>query len=316
VKLDAEQREVLAAIKRGRRRNRASAIQEKAAIQTGIVESNLRNLKGGDADSAGWRQERASLYRDPTNLDASVDRFYQETAKVRGKYGRAGALAAAVQRPAAQYRGRYEQVSAQADQLMGRGATIPGVSPATRRSSAPAAPTGPSAAEQRKGLLGQYLLQRGRPGALLGLGAGLANVTEPVAPQQRVEIGETLANTAVNEFQQRADVINAKRLPYQWGGGHGGKVDVNTTGPLDCSGAVSAVLGINPRVSGQFTKWGKPGEGDGKGVVVYSNKEHVLMSVGGKFFGTSKSNPGGGAGWIPRSQVSKSYLANFTARHL
>jgi hypothetical protein len=72
---------------------------------------------------AGWRQERASLYKDPTNLHASINRFFDETAAVRGKYGRAGDLAAAVQRPAAQYRGRYQARQAQADQLRGgRGA--------------------------------------------------------------------------------------------------------------------------------------------------------------------------------------------------
>lgn len=183
--LTAEQRRVLNAIKRGARRNRASPKELKAAIETGIVESNLRNLSGGDRDSAGWRQERASLYADPTNLDASVDRFFRETKAVKGKYGRAGDLAAAVQRPAAQYRGRYQQVSERADQLMGsgsRGPTIPGVSPRPQAMLVRGA--GPSAADQRRQLLGQYLAVRGQPGALLGLGTGLANVQEPT--MQRV----------------------------------------------------------------------------------------------------------------------------------
>ncbi|HZA18968.1 MAG TPA: hypothetical protein VE645_19160 [Pseudonocardiaceae bacterium] len=315
--LTAEQRKVLSAIKRGARRNNASPKEVKAAIQTGIVESGLRNLSGGDRDSAGWRQERASLYRDPTNLDASVDRFFQETGAVKGKYGSAGQLAAAVQRPAAQYRGRYAQVSEQADKLMGRmgGPTIPGVSPAPAQT---AQMSGPSVLDQRRQLLGQYLAVRGQPGALAGLGSGLANVKAPqrVAPEQKVAVGEQLGNAAISEFMQRAQTIDRKRLPYLWGGGHGGKVDPKSTGPLDCSGAVSAVLGINPRVSGQFMKWGKPGAGDGKGVVVYADHKHVLMSIGGKFFGTSESNPGGGAGWIPRSQVSKSYLKRYTVRHL
>src|SRR4051812_524321 len=91
-----------------------------AALVTGRVESNFKNLPGGDADSAGWRQERASLYRNPTNLKASVRRFYQEAAKLdRGQ--KVGELAADVQRPAAQYRGRYAQHIGEARKLLGSG---------------------------------------------------------------------------------------------------------------------------------------------------------------------------------------------------
>lgn len=171
--LTAEQRRILAKIKSIGRQVGASQKEIKAAIETGLVESNLRNLPGGDADSQGWRQERASLYRNPTNLNASIRRFFGETRAVRGKYGSAGALAAAVQRPAAQYRGRYQQMSARADQLLG--GTIPGVSPQ------PASPSSisPPITEQgvtREGLLGQYLAQRGRPGALAALGESLGNL--------------------------------------------------------------------------------------------------------------------------------------------
>src|SRR4051812_21591943 len=77
-----------------------------AAPTTGAVESGFRTLSGGDAASRGWRQERASLYKDPRNLKASVRRFYAEAAKHdRGQS--VGALAADVQRPAQQFRGRY-----------------------------------------------------------------------------------------------------------------------------------------------------------------------------------------------------------------
>jgi hypothetical protein len=52
-----------------------------AALETGRIESNFTNPAGGDADSEGWRQERASLYRDPRNIKDSVARFYQEAAQ-------------------------------------------------------------------------------------------------------------------------------------------------------------------------------------------------------------------------------------------
>ena len=102
-------------LRQGRKRPRKHV---KAALETGIVESGLRNLPGGDADSAGWRQERASLYRNPTNIRASVRRFYREAAQhdARGKPARR--LAADVQRPAAQYRGRYGQVAGQAEAIL------------------------------------------------------------------------------------------------------------------------------------------------------------------------------------------------------
>jgi hypothetical protein len=80
-----------------------------AALETGKVESNFQNLNYGDADSKGWRQERASLYKNPTNLQASINRFYDETHQFDRPGISAGELAARVQRPAAQFRGRYDQ---------------------------------------------------------------------------------------------------------------------------------------------------------------------------------------------------------------
>jgi hypothetical protein len=91
-----------------------------AALATGRVESNFRNLAGGDRDSVGWRQERASLYRNPRNLKASVRRFYQEAA-AHDHGQNAGRLTADVQRPAAQFRGRYGQVMGEAKTIYRRG---------------------------------------------------------------------------------------------------------------------------------------------------------------------------------------------------
>jgi hypothetical protein len=119
------------------------------------------------------------------------------------------------------------------------------------------------------------------------------------------------ANPSTRSVQGRANAISKQKLPYQWGGGHAAKVPAGT--PLDCSGAVSKVLGINPMVASQFKSWGKAGRG--KGITIYAKDSHVLMEINGHFWGTSASNPGGGAGWIPRSAISPAYLAGFTARH-
>lgn len=111
-----------------------------------------------------------------------------------------------------------------------------------------------------------------------------------------------------------ANRIDAAKMPYEWGGGHGRKlIRGKDLTPVDCSGAVSQVLGIDPRVSGALASWGAPGKG--KSVTIYANATHVLMEIDGHFWGTSKSNPGGGAGWIPSSAVSAAYLSKFTARH-
>lgn len=90
----------------------------KAALETGRVESNFSNPSGGDSDSGGWRQERRRYYKNPTNIKASVRRFYREAAK-HDKGQPSWELAADVQRPAKQYRGRYKGASREAESLVG-----------------------------------------------------------------------------------------------------------------------------------------------------------------------------------------------------
>lgn len=116
---------------------------------------------------------------------------------------------------------------------------------------------------------------------------------------------------AFKDIFERAVSVNNQHKPYQWGGGHGAAPTLQ--GPWDCSGAVSAILGVNPRVAKEFTRWGAPGPG--KDVTIYANGGHTLMEINGHFFGTSETNPGGGAGWIKRKDISPGYLANFVRRH-
>jgi hypothetical protein len=138
------------------------------------------------------------------------------------------------------------------------------------------------------------------PGAAALTGSALAVDVEP--------------SDYVARLKAEAERIDDARVPYLWGGGHVERLDPDDpVTPLDCSGAVSRVLGIDPRVSGQFETWGEPGPG--RRVTVYANDVHVLMEIDGHFWGTSGANPGGGAGWIPRAQVTPEYLARFTARH-
>ncbi len=168
---------------------------------------------------------------------------------------------------------------------------------------------------ERQDVLLNYFQHRGQPGALLALSEGLkatgrtpgTSVTVPGS-----QVGSPSGSGDVAQIASRANRVSRAHPSYSWGGGHGATPAKLGT-PVDCSGAVSQVLGINPRVSGEFAKWGKPGRG---AVTVYANGHHVLMEIRGHFFGTSGSNPGGGAGWIKRSQINPGYLRGFTARHL
>ncbi len=97
---------------------RIRRIADRAAAQTALVESNIANLPGGDADSQGWRQERASLYPNPRNVKASARRFYQEFLQKYDPGEHSWDVAAQVQRPAAQYRDRYRQRAGDAEKAL------------------------------------------------------------------------------------------------------------------------------------------------------------------------------------------------------
>jgi hypothetical protein len=218
VRLTSEQRRVLDRIKRIGDEVGATPKQRKAAIETGLVESGLRNLKGGDADSAGWRQERASIYRNPTNLDASIRRFYTETAAVKDKYGSAGSLAAAVQRPAAQFRGRYQGVSGQAQALLGGGGggTAP-MGPATTRTITP----GVDNSAVRAGLIQQFLGRQNQDPLDFAMGIRAAQDVAPVTKTTRQtmpakQTGNLRGKSPLLElFWQGQGGINAKNGKIQ-----------------------------------------------------------------------------------------------------
>lgn len=178
--------------------------------------------------------------------------------------------------------------------------------------------------QQRKLAVMGFLQQGGvkNPGAVGQLAATYGNLadvpgttsTSQVAPSARGS-GNPHVDSTVDQLKQQMETIDDARVPYLWGGGHQGRQvspGAKVT-PLDCSGAVSRALGIDPRVASQFKQWGNGGRG--KRVTVWANDGHVLMEVDGHFWGTSRTNPGGGAGWIPRSAISDSYLKNFTPRH-
>jgi hypothetical protein len=129
----------------------------------------------------------------------------------------------------------------------------------------------------------------------LGLGGSVGSPDVPHTPAQMAHL---------------ANKIGSMRIPYKWGGGHG-STPAAPGDPVDCSGFVSQLLGVAPRVSGDFENFGD--QGRGHSVTIYANSGHVLLQVGHNFYGTSRQNPGGGPGKIARP--SKQYLSQFVARH-
>jgi hypothetical protein len=95
-------------------------------VMAALVESNLKNLSYGDADSVGYFQMRTSIWNNgayagyPTNPDLQLKWFTDQAAKIRlkriasGKPDPAsdpalfGEWIADVELPAEQYRGRYQ----------------------------------------------------------------------------------------------------------------------------------------------------------------------------------------------------------------
>jgi septal ring factor EnvC (AmiA/AmiB activator) len=91
------------------------------------------------------------------------------------------------------------------------------------------------------------------------------------------------APEAVKEMIAAGNAIAT--LPYIYGGGH---ASFQADG-YDCSGSVSYVLAAaglvtSPMVSGQFDDWGEPGPG--RWVTIYSNADHVWMTIAGWRFDT------------------------------
>jgi hypothetical protein len=207
---------------------------QRAAVQTGLVESGGRNLPGGTGDSAGWRQERASLYPNPTNVSASVRRFRQEFQRIYRPGLKSYDAAARIQRPAAQYLGRYHDVAGQAASLLrGRQGTQGGGGGAGGGSPAiPGSPGTPGAQNVPVGSVD--------PTALLAL------LGQRRAPAQS-------AGLAPPAFSARPQLPQGAQVPAS-GGGPAPPLDVNAV--LDTIRTVGGNVDLAP---GMAPTAGRPG---------------------------------------------------------
>lgn len=304
--LDAEQAQVLSTVLRVGKKRGATKKEMLAAVETAIQESGIRNLGYGDADSSGWRQERAMYYptgkMGPQNVKASANRFFDESISDanRGAGMTAGQLAQAIQ--ASAYPDRYDERKGEAVPLLkafnSAGNASPEAKARLRRAEDQAAATA-----RRANKLG--LSYEGIVTPKQAKNLGLKPLDQSNAPPKAVKSFKGMIAAA----QQ----LEGWQLPYVWGGGHGTTRvgDPRQYGGLDCSSTVSHILqsgGVNipTIVSGSFGEYTKPGPG---AVTILYNPGHVLMKIGTKYFGTSGTNPSGGPGWIDKS-VGDSEMAS------
>jgi cell wall-associated NlpC family hydrolase len=281
--LDAEGTKVARKVLKTGKRQGATRKELLAAAETGLVESGgFHNYNYGDADSEGWRQERTSLYgSDANHPKQGALNFFSETKAQTG--ATAGELAANVQRPAEQYRGRYDEVKPQAAAIL-NAFEKGGLKPAQRK-------------ELREAQLSAEKL---------GLHVKGASKVGP-APKKVVTRFKA-AKKAMKEVEG---------LPYVWGGGHTSPTSSPTGGGLDCSGAVGYVLNKIGAMKGSLTSGDmgsvlKPGPG---ALTVFYNGEHTFLRLGNEYWGTSVGDSGAG-GLGPHDAPSADYLAEYNVGHV
>lgn len=119
----------------------AAGLPGELPVMAALVESGLANLNYGDADSVGYFQMRTSIWNKgdyagyPKNAELQLKWFIDTSSKVRLSWiaaakgdpiadeTRWGEWIADTERPAAQYRGRYQPRLAEARGLIGQGCT-------------------------------------------------------------------------------------------------------------------------------------------------------------------------------------------------
>jgi hypothetical protein len=105
-------------------------------VMAGLVESNLRNLNYGDADSVGFFQMRVSIWNQgeyagyPESPELQLEWFLDKAEAVKAQGGDSsdpggyGEWVANVENPAAQYRGRYQLRLEEARRLLRDGMEV------------------------------------------------------------------------------------------------------------------------------------------------------------------------------------------------
>lgn len=284
--LDAEGQRVARTVLKTGKRMGASKKELMAAVETGLVEtSGFHNLPGGDADSAGWRQERTSLFgTDAFHPKKGAKNFFTETKQQPG--ATAGELAANVQRPAEEYRGRYQERRPEAAKIL--------------KAFEQGEPN-PKAAKR-------YKIAR-KEAKELGLKVASDGKAEVGPPPKKVV-------TRYKAIKASAKALEKLNVPYVYGGGHNGGMPDPSEG-LDCSSSTVYLLnkaGVKTPniVSGEFGNHFPSGPG---AVTIFYNPGHVFLRIGEKYYGTSVGDGGsGGLGY--HGAPSADYLSQYNVAHV
>lgn len=293
-------------------------------VMAGLTESGLTNINGGDRDSTGFFQMRQGIWNKGAyqgyqqNPQLQMKWFIDQATAVRNKWNEQGKqltpetygeFIADIERPAEQYRGRYQTRLGEARQLLG--STSQG-SPTTGT-----VPTGPQLARVQaqgpKGLMAgglqaargnllSTLASNSNPYATftdtVGVMRGMFEARDPAVNQATGEVA-TSPNPALNVSADPATILaggnssgsKAVQLaskfigtPYVWGG--------SSPKGFDCSGLIQYVygkLGIQvPRVAADQFKSSTPVEAPQPGDLVFfkgytksaTNPGHVGMYIG------------------------------------
>ena len=173
-------------------------------VMASLVESGVKNLNFGDADSVGFFQMRVGIWNQgaykgfPEKPELQVKWFLDQAEAVkkqrvaRGQSvtdpNQFGDWIADVERPAAQYRSRYGMRLGEANDLLGQATAAP-AAPAAAAAAAPTpgAPAAAAAAPPKPGQSGQFMAAvADAGGAKKGSSGAFMAVQPPVGPASAV----------------------------------------------------------------------------------------------------------------------------------